>query len=169
VLTCQDIVLRTCFSPSAVVTRREVFERCGLFDESLTSSEDRDMWIRIGACFPMFLLPDALVFVCDHPGSMSKNADRMKRNTRRVIRSAYDRGTVSRWRLAFWLKVLAFNRFQCAWMYRDQRSHGMALTEMLASIAMWPWFGHPHRLNEPLLFRLRALRRFLWEAVRNRD
>jgi glycosyltransferase involved in cell wall biosynthesis len=165
-LTCRDILLRTCFSPSAVVTRREVFERCGLFDETLTSSEDRDMWIRIGACFPLFLIPEALVLVCDHPGSMSKNADRMKRNSRRVIRKAFDQALVPRWQVPFWLRVLAFNRFQCAWMYRDQGRHARALAEMSASLATWPWFGDPSQLNEPVLFRVRALRRFLWEALR---
>jgi glycosyltransferase involved in cell wall biosynthesis len=166
-LTCRDIILRTCF-PCTVVARREVFERCGFFDETLTSSEDRDMWIRVGACYPMHLLPDALVLIRNHPGSMSKNAERMKRNSRRVIRKAFDRAWVPRWRLDFWLKVVAFNRFQCAWMYRDQRSHMLAVAEMLASLAKWPWFGRPSRLNEPRLFRVRALRRFLWEALRGR-
>jgi glycosyltransferase involved in cell wall biosynthesis len=166
-LTCRDIIMRTCF-PCNVVARREVFERCGYFDETLRSSEDRDMWIRVGACFPIFLLSEALVLIRNHPGSMSKNAERMKRNSRRVIRKAFDQALVPRWQLAFWLRVFAFNRFQCAWMYRDQGSRGMAVAEMLASLATWPWFWCPSRLNEPVLFRIRALRRFLWEAVRGR-
>ncbi len=167
-LGCRDIILRTCFSPSGVVARRAVFECCGLFDDTLTSSEDRDMWIRIGARFPMFLLPDPLVLVRDHPGSMSKNADRMKRNTRRVIGKAFDQALVPRRQVAFWLRVLAFNRFQCAWMYHDQGRYLRAIGEMSASLATWPWFASPSRLNEPVLFRLRALRRFAWEAWRGR-
>jgi len=164
-LTCTDIIFRTRFSPSAVVARREAFAVCGLFDETLTSSEDRDMWIRIGARFPILLLPEALALIRNHPGSMSKNADRMKRNTRRVIRKAFIAGLVGRWRLVFWLQVLAFNRFQCAWMYQDQKRHLRAAGEMVASLLTWPWFLRPAELNEPALFRVRALRRFLWEAV----
>lgn len=167
-LTCRDIILRTCFSPSAVVARREVFEHCGFFDETLTSSEDRDMWIRIGARFPIFLIADPLVLVRNHPGSMSKNADRMKRNSRRVIGKAFQQAFVPRRQLGFWLRVLAVNRFQCAWMYHDQGRQLKAMGEMLASLATWPWFGSPGRLNEPALFRLRALRRFAWEAWRGR-
>lgn len=164
-LNCRDIILRTRFSPSAVVARRDVFDVCGLFDESLTSSEDRDMWIRIGARFPILLLPEALVRIRNHPSSMSKNADRMKRNSRRVIGKAFGRGLVPRWRLDFWLKVLSFNWVQCAWMYQDQKCHLRAAGEMAASLLTWPWFLRPARLNEPFLFRIRAVRRFLWDAL----
>jgi len=168
-LRSRDIILRTRFSPSAVVTRRRVFEDCGFFDETLTSSEDRDMWIRIGSRFEMVLLPEALAFIRNHPSSMSKNADRMKLNTRRVIRKARSQRVVSPWAMGFWLKVLSYNQVQCAWMYHDQRRHLRAASEMAASLLTWPWFGRPSRLNEPVFFRVRALRRFLWEACHGRD
>lgn len=164
-LKCRDIILRTRFSPSAVVARRDVFDVCGFFDESLTSSEDRDMWIRIGAQFPMLLLPEALALIRNHPSSMSKNADRMKRNSRRVIGKAFSRGLVPRWRLDFWLRVLSFNWVQCAWMYYDQRRYLKAVADMSASLFAWPWFVQPALLNEPVFFRVRALRRFLWESA----
>lgn len=164
-LTVRDIILRTRFSPSAVVARREVFDVCGLFDETLTSSEDRDMWIRIGARYSICLLPDVLVKIRNHSESMSKNADRMKRNTRRVIGKAFRERVVPRWHVLFWLQVLGVNLFQCAWMYRDQGDSIKGVVQMFLSILVWPWFPRPERLNEPALFRVRALRRFFWECL----
>lgn len=163
-LDVRDIVLRTCFPPSAAVVRRAAFDACGGFDETLTSSEDRDMWIRIGMHFGIHLLPDVLVHFRNHASSMSKNADRMKRNTGAVIRKARQAGVVPKTHLGFWLRVWAVNRFQCAWMYRDQGCHRQAIAEMAASVCLWPYFVRPDLLNEPVFFRARALRRFLWEA-----
>lgn len=41
---------------STAMFRAEVFERCGVFDESLPFSEDWDLWLRISRCYPMVKL-----------------------------------------------------------------------------------------------------------------
>lgn len=48
-------------SPSAVLLRRELFERTGGFDESLLACEDYDLWLRISRTTPVYLVPKALV------------------------------------------------------------------------------------------------------------
>ena len=48
-------------SPSAVMMRRELFERAGGFDESLAVCEDYDLWLRISKDTPVPLIPEALV------------------------------------------------------------------------------------------------------------
>lgn len=48
-------------SPSAVMMRRELFDRVGYFDESLPACEDYDLWLRVGSRFPVGLLDDALI------------------------------------------------------------------------------------------------------------
>jgi glycosyltransferase involved in cell wall biosynthesis len=48
-------------SPSAVLIHREVFERVGLFDESLQACEDYDLWLRITAHWPVRYLDEPLV------------------------------------------------------------------------------------------------------------
>ena len=54
--------LRRCLiSPSAVMMRRELFERVGLFDESMPACEDYDLWLRVTARYPVYLLPEPLV------------------------------------------------------------------------------------------------------------
>jgi len=48
-------------SPSSAVIAREVFERTGLFDETLPVCEDYDMWLRICALYPVLFIPRQLI------------------------------------------------------------------------------------------------------------
>jgi len=48
-------------SPSAVMMHREVFDRVGLFDESLPACEDYDLWLRIAARYEIRLIQEPLV------------------------------------------------------------------------------------------------------------
>ena len=48
-------------SPSAVMVRRELFDRVGLFDESLPACEDYDLWLRVSCRFPVHLIERALI------------------------------------------------------------------------------------------------------------
>ncbi|MDR2550920.1 MAG: glycosyltransferase family 2 protein [Desulfobulbus sp.] len=45
---------------STVMARRELFDRYGLFDESLPCCEDYDFWLRIGCREPFLLVPNRL-------------------------------------------------------------------------------------------------------------
>jgi glycosyltransferase involved in cell wall biosynthesis len=62
---CGDIFaasLELCLvSPSAVMLRRATFERVGGFDEGLAACEDYDLWLRLAAQVPVFLVPQPLV------------------------------------------------------------------------------------------------------------
>jgi len=48
-------------SPSAVMMRQKLFDCVGLFDESLPACEDYDLWLRIAARFPIYLIDEPLV------------------------------------------------------------------------------------------------------------
>ncbi len=48
-------------SPSAVMLRRELFEKVGYFDEELPVAEDYDLWLRVAVDHQVELLPDPLV------------------------------------------------------------------------------------------------------------
>jgi glycosyltransferase involved in cell wall biosynthesis len=54
-------LLRCLVSPSAVMLRRDIFERSGGFDESLPACEDYDLWLRIACDTPIWLVDRALV------------------------------------------------------------------------------------------------------------
>lgn len=158
----RDILLKTRFSPSAVVARKSALEAAGLFDESLRSSEDRDMWIRIGAQFPLFLQADRLALIRRHRSSMSRNAGRMKANIQRVMDKSKAHGLVSANETGFWRRARAFMYFQTAWMYYEQDCRLAALRDLALSCLWWPIFADPNLLNEPKLFRLRSCRHFLF-------
>lgn len=49
-------------SLSTVMARRELFERVGLFDESLPCCEDYDLWLRVSVTHPFLLIDEALTF-----------------------------------------------------------------------------------------------------------
>ncbi len=158
---CGDILLKTRFSPSSVIARRSAFESCGYFDESLRSSEDREMWIRITSRFKALLNGERLIRARRHSSNMSSHADRMTQNTRRVLRRSFAIGHVSKAKIFFWMQVFSFNHFETAWMFWSEGRRAEACREMVFSILLWPFFLHPNRLNEPHLFRARALARFI--------
>jgi glycosyltransferase involved in cell wall biosynthesis len=54
--------LKLCLvSPSAVMLRRAVFDRCGYFDEALPACEDYDLWLRISCRMPVHLIDQPLI------------------------------------------------------------------------------------------------------------
>lgn len=60
-------------SPSAVMIHRSVFEKVGLFDETLPACEDYDLWLRIAPKYPIFLIDDPLVIKRGgHPDQQSR-------------------------------------------------------------------------------------------------
>lgn len=57
-----DKSLELCLvSPSAVMVRRGLLDRVGVFDPSLPACEDYDLWLRVAHRFPIHLLADPLV------------------------------------------------------------------------------------------------------------
>lgn len=72
---------------STVVARRDVFARAGLFDESLGSCEDFEMWVRAAACsgYGARLLPEVLTGYRVRAGSMSTTYDDFVRGYARAL------------------------------------------------------------------------------------
>lgn len=60
-------------SASAVLVRRECFDRVGLFDESFHWLEDWDMWIRLAQHYQFAMVPEALVHLSQHAGQSQRN------------------------------------------------------------------------------------------------
>jgi glycosyltransferase involved in cell wall biosynthesis len=48
-------------SPSAVIIKKDLLDDVGRFDEMLPACEDYDLWLRIGARYPVFLVDKPLV------------------------------------------------------------------------------------------------------------
>jgi glycosyltransferase involved in cell wall biosynthesis len=159
-VTLLDLIFRTRFFPSAVVARTSSVVEAGYFDTNYVS-EDRDMWIRIAERHRVFIHGQRLVLIRKHPTNMSKNASSMKEKIKRTIKKSYRSYPHLRWRIFYWMHVWSFFYFQSGWTYYDQGKRMTAIGELLKSLVLWPFYLRPHLVNEPPLFRVRALARFI--------
>jgi len=86
--TARDLIRRNHVgNGSTVIARRDVFARAGLFDESLGSCEDFEMWVRAAACsgYGVRLLPEVLTAYRVRAGSMSTTYDDFVRGYARAL------------------------------------------------------------------------------------
>jgi GT2 family glycosyltransferase len=61
-------------SPSAVMLRKALFDRVGLFDERLPACEDYDLWLRVSRRFPVGLIEAPLIVKRGgHPDQLSRS------------------------------------------------------------------------------------------------
>lgn len=84
---CFPLLLQRCLvSPSAAAVRRTVFDKVGLFDESLPACEDYDLWLRIGSRYPLGLIENPLVIKRGgHPDQLSSTIPSLDRYRIRSI------------------------------------------------------------------------------------
>jgi glycosyltransferase involved in cell wall biosynthesis len=74
------------FPPHCVLVRADCVGEAGMFDETLTSVEDWDLWLRIVQCGYTFQsISEPLARYRIYPGSMSTNASRMHENRVAVL------------------------------------------------------------------------------------
>jgi glycosyltransferase involved in cell wall biosynthesis len=86
------LLLGNILPPVAPLVRRAAIERAGGFDESLTSLEDWDLWLRISLLGYRWTYIDALL--CDYrvrASGMHANATRMHENRMRVVEKTFAR------------------------------------------------------------------------------
>jgi glycosyltransferase involved in cell wall biosynthesis len=159
-ITQRDLLLKNRFAP-VVLVERHAFAAVGLFDTSLRSSEDREMWIRIAATRKLFLLDEPLARKRNHPTNMSRNSDRMRANMRQVLTREFRADQAKLKHCFFWLRVASYFHFQNAWMLHEEGRRAEAVRDATVSLLLWPCFAQPASLGDPPLFRLRALLRFL--------
>lgn len=64
-------------SASSSMVRRECFDRVGVFDETLRSLEDLDLWLRIARCYDFQRVDEPLAKIRHHQLNMQVDVDRM--------------------------------------------------------------------------------------------
>ena len=63
---------------STVILRRECLEAVGVFDESLSRVEDKNLWLRVGRCFGIARLPQRLALHRQHQSNLALDRDLMR-------------------------------------------------------------------------------------------
>lgn len=133
----EELVIKTRFGSCGVVVRKDCFDQVGLFDESLRSVEDRDMWIRLAARFPIALMRAPLWWYRSQPGSMSRNAEKMTYYERVVLDKAFAMPQLRHRRLLR-RKALGLAAFSAAYMFVESGQPWAAARMMIRSVAWWP-------------------------------
>ena len=109
--------------------RREVVNRVGDFDESLSSAEDWDYWVRCGEVATMVHVPGALCCYRLHSAQMHNDRQRMRSSQLDVVRKHYRPGS-SRQRMA----MAGFHWGEAKFQY-GQRNYVRMLVQLLISMA----------------------------------
>lgn len=91
---------------SAVIVRKALLDRVGLFDESLRGFEDPDLWMRLAAVSGYACIDETLAVILRREKSVSRNLDSMRGAALRSMRK--NRTLLpSRLRGRFWRDCLA--------------------------------------------------------------
>jgi glycosyltransferase involved in cell wall biosynthesis len=76
---------------SSVMVRKDCFAKAGLFDVALPNSEDRDMWLRLAAHFPIACQPQLLARKRSHDANISLRTEIALRSRIHVWRQCRQR------------------------------------------------------------------------------
>lgn len=76
-------------SGSNALIRKHVFDTVGGFDETLTSAEDLDMFLRLAARYQFLAIPKPQILYRLTSSSMSKNVLRQERESLKVLQRAF--------------------------------------------------------------------------------
>lgn len=160
-LTVRDFLLSARIGPSGALIRRDCFETVGYFNEQLRSIEDRDMWLRIAARFHAVLVESPCWWYRYHPGQMSRSADRMFQNYRRVLDDFFRSHPEHRglYRIAH-----SYLYYDAALAYFEQGQRLAAVWKLLGSVWRMPFGLGDERIRNRLL-RAKAAFRMLFGSV----
>ena len=78
-------------SGSNALIRKHVFDAIGYFDETLTSAEDLDMFLRLASRYQFLSIPRAQILYRLTDSSMSKNVLRQEKESIKVLQRAFSR------------------------------------------------------------------------------
>ena len=125
-------------SDTGSLIRREVFQRVGLYDESLWWYEDWEMWVRIAAAYEVAALDEPLARCRRHSANLSKAPEGMYRHgeaARRKVMAGYPLSRQER-------RALEHNRAHHEYLYgMDQLrlgKRGEARKALLRSLRLRP-------------------------------
>lgn len=85
----QQLVVRNTILTSSVMVRRCCFENVGVFDCSLRSYEDWELWIRIASRYSFTLIKEPLVLYRQHTSNTSNNWQVMEQGFRLVMEKIF--------------------------------------------------------------------------------
>jgi len=154
-----DFITKNQMSGSDALIKKDCFSETGLFDTSLRSCEDRDMWHRLTRiCYGgQVLLP--LYRYRKHPLQMNHNIDLMIETRRTVIHRLFKNNPDLK---AFKNQAWSNHYFEAAVSYRDHVHQPLAaIGNTLLSLARYPGNYYPGITTMRLKFLVVTLLRMI--------
>jgi glycosyltransferase involved in cell wall biosynthesis len=123
------------FPPCAVMVRKTLFEQVGLFDESLSSCEDHDAWLRVMERYEAGYVKHIGYMYRIHEAQVTQSLERSWRDASRVLQMAADRYPYPAWAIRRRKAVIAFRMSQAS---LDEGRPGKALAYLSRSVLCDP-------------------------------
>jgi glycosyltransferase involved in cell wall biosynthesis len=123
-------------SASSAMVSRATLDRVGLFDENLTCCEDWDMWIRVAAVTTFAKVEERLVTIVTRPGSATKNADKLRDVSIKLVNDAIAKHGGGRNRLR--RRALSYVHRSAAYTHHDHGRFAEALRELVKAARYRP-------------------------------
>jgi glycosyltransferase involved in cell wall biosynthesis len=152
--------LRTCLvSPSAVILRRELVEKVGIFDEDLSACEDYDLWLRIMVRHNPGLIDEPMVTRrAGHPDQLSASIPALDRFRILALAKLLTDSTLGFARRHAAAEVMAEKcRIYAKGLLRRGHRETAAFFGELAGRALAQWAHGQHAGLEPAIARIRAM------------
>lgn len=164
-ITLNELVVKSRFSPSSAMFRKECVNQVGDFDTTLRSVEDRDFWIRVATRSEVATLLADLTYYRVTPGSMSKNVERMEHFESLVLDKVFLLPELRDQRLLR-RKAKGLAAYSSAFMFYDAGLRFQAAKRMVRSFLWWPIPFHVPDVKMPLA-RLRLSFAILRQSIRS--
>jgi len=124
-------------SCSSVMVRREAVIAAGGFDESLSLSDDWDMWIRLAQKYRFAVVPEPVLAYTITPNSLSQDPKRTVTDTEHMLEGTLLCGLRGPSRLIWRRKIRAAQLCRAAINARGI-NRALELRLLLRSLAQWP-------------------------------
>jgi glycosyltransferase involved in cell wall biosynthesis len=160
-MTFEQLISINTLNTSSIVVRTEALMRAGEFDSALQGPEDYDLWIRMALLGSLGVLDAQLTgYFRNRPGSLSKDASRMERDTLKIIAKHKSMGTFMS-RVGLYRKMLGMNAYRAAFRYFEAGMNSRALSRVGLSLLYYPL---PFPLSEVSAYFARP--RFVLAVIR---
>jgi GT2 family glycosyltransferase len=138
------LLLRNFVCSNSVLLRRRLLERTGLFDESLRSAEDYDLWLRASVNGDFLYEPTLCAYDPVTPGSVSTDLPRNFAANERILRRFFDSNPDYN---TTWLRRSTRARFYAVTSHQWSGAGNAraALRDAMRSMGRAPWLVAPYR------------------------
>jgi glycosyltransferase involved in cell wall biosynthesis len=140
----RQLLQRNFVCSNSVVLRKGLLARTGLFDESLRSAEDYDLWLRASVAGRFRYDPTLCAYDPLTPGSVSTDLPRNFAANERILRRFFDTNPDHD---TVWLRRTTWGRFYAGTskQWSGAGNHRAALKDAVRSVVSAPWLAAAYR------------------------